>query len=512
MTTANDNSISVSGELDNVAYNMLAGHTYQIRVQAAAGSALDPEISQILDPSQNAIAGAANADYGFSRDARVTVTATVAGQYGIGIKGQNGTTGNYIVTVTDFDAPAPTDNLLTMSAGQTYSGSILPNVSTRTIFFDLSAGHEYQFSLQSVASGDALNTPVLRGIYDDTGKPLMGSYGQAAGGGALNLSVTPTASGTYHAVMADGYDDIGAFNFGFREATAAAATNEYVVGDAGLNYIIAHSGNDTIKGGGGNDIIDGATGSDTAIYTGNRTAYSVKYANGALAVTDSNTSRDGADTLNNIEHLQFADVTVDLTVQATAASIARTDLNSIIELYAAYFNRVPDAGGLAYWINQVKAGTTLDQVAQSFYDAGVAFSNVTGYTATMPTADFIRIIYANVLGRGAAAGTAPPPDADVTYWVSQVDSGAYTKGTLMKKMISDVHTYFTNDPTWGWVASLLNNKVAVGYAFAVQDGLGYTDANQAITQGMAIAHAVTSTDITAAIALIGITDEPLLPQ
>ena len=63
---------------------------------------------------------------------------------------------------------------------------------------------------------------------------------------------------------------------------------------------------------------------------------------------------------------------------------------------------------------------------------------------------------------------------------------------------------FANDPTWGWVPQLLNNKITVGYQAAVSDGLDYNSPTDAITKGMAIAQAVMPTDITAAVALIGV--------
>ena len=70
-------------------------------------------------------------------------------------------------------------------------------------------------------------------------------------------------------------------------------------------------------------------------------------------------------------------------------------------------------------------------------------------------------------------------------------------------MLTAAHT-FTNDPTWGWVPQLLNNKVTVGYQAAVTYGLDYNSSSDAITQGMAIAHAVTPTDTSAAVGLIGV--------
>jgi len=59
------------------------------------------------------------------------------------------------------------------------------------------------------------------------------------------------------------------------------------------------------------------------------------------------------------------------------------------------------------------------------------------------------------------------------------------------------------------VVSLLDNKIAVANYFTVQQGFNYDTANDSITKGMGIAAAVTSTNISAAIALIGVPDTGL---
>ena len=65
---------------------------------------------------------------------------------------------------------------------------------------------------------------------------------------------------------------------------------------------------------------------------------------------------EGVDTLTNIERLQFADKTVNLTIQVKAAAAPQADVQRLAELYVAFFNRVPDADGLSYWIDQLGAG------------------------------------------------------------------------------------------------------------------------------------------------------------
>ena len=72
----------------------------------------------------------------------------------------------------------------------------------------------------------------------------------------------------------------------------------------------------TITGGAGDDRITGGAASDTAVYSGSRGGYTIVVdADGTVRVIDANGSDgdDGADTLIDIELLQFADQTVDLS-------------------------------------------------------------------------------------------------------------------------------------------------------------------------------------------------------
>lgn len=55
------------------------------------------------------------------------------------------------------------------------------------------------------------------------------------------------------------------------------------------------------------------------------------------------------------------------------------------------------------------------------------------------------------------------------------------------------------------MADLLDNKAAVANTFAVQMGLGFLTPEESISKGMEITAAVTASDISAALTLIGVT-------
>ena len=107
---------------------------------------------------------------------------------------------------------------------------------------------------------------------------------------------------------------------------------------------------------------------------------------------------------------------VDRTQTVAAPDTAET---RIVRLYRAFFLRDPDAGGLAYWADQLRSGVPLETVAEAF--AGSAeFQNRYG---SLGNAAFVDLVYTNVLGRSADAGGA-------AYWSGLLGSGT-SRGTVM---------------------------------------------------------------------------------
>lgn len=131
----------------------------------------------------------------------------------------------------------------------------------------------------------------------------------------------------------------------------------------------------------------------------------------------------------------------------------QTDL---AQLYTAFFNRAPDAAGLAYWVAKLDAGTiTLEAIAKNWVDQQP--EGQTKYPDGLSSNDFIKAIYTNVLNRTA-------DDAGLQYWQSQLDSGAISRDVFLAAVISGAHA---NTSTQGLLdAQLLTNKADVGLAFA----------------------------------------------
>ena len=165
--------------------------------------------------------------------------------------------------------------------------------------------------------------------------------------------------------------------------------------------IIGSSYADIIDGNLFNNTIDGGAGIDTAVYAGNRSNYTLT--KNASSFTMSS-SAEGADTLTNIERLQFFDKTIAFDVDGIAGQAYR--------VYQAAFNRTPDNGGLKYWIGLMDGGYTLAGVASGFI-ASAEFKTLYGSNPTNEL--FVSKLYDNVLHR-------TPDEGGYNYWVGLLNT------------------------------------------------------------------------------------------
>ena len=177
--------------------------------------------------------------------------------------------------------------------------------------------------------------------------------------------------------------------------------NDSIDGGAGDDAIDGGAGSDTIGGGAGNDAIDGGEGTDTAVYGAARAQYTVQRSGSAWAVSG---GTDGADTLTNVERLQFTGSMLALDTGGDAGKAFR--------VYQAALNRTPDSTGLGYWIAQLDSGMTGVEVASRFMDSA-EFRALYGTHSN--TGQTVTAIYNNVLHR-------EPDPAGYDFYVNQIDT------------------------------------------------------------------------------------------
>lgn len=111
----------------------------------------------------------------------------------------------------------------------------------------------------------------------------------------------------------------------------------------------------------------------------------------------------------------------------------------VARLYFAFFQRIPDYGGLSYWIGRFRSGETLDAIA-NYFAASPEFAQTYG---ALDNTQFVTRVYLNVLGRTPDAG-------GLAYWTGELASGARSRGQVV--------TGFSESPEY---RAVIANEVAV---------------------------------------------------
>lgn len=174
-----------------------------------------------------------------------------------------------------------------------------------------------------------------------------------------------------------------------------AGNFENVAGSNFNDVITANQFDNKIFGGGGNDYIDGGSGFDTAYYSGQMSRYQGSVGDQTI-ISDAATNGDGVDTLINVERIKFSDVSLALDVASTE------NAGSVYMLYKAAFNRPSDSSGMGYWIAQKDGGANIvSNIAQGFVNSAEFVSK---YGTNPTNFSYVNNLYQNVLGRSGEAG------------------------------------------------------------------------------------------------------------
>ncbi|HBO8085897.1 TPA: DUF4214 domain-containing protein [Pseudomonas aeruginosa] len=157
--------------------------------------------------------------------------------------------------------------------------------------------------------------------------------------------------------------------------------------------------------------------------------------------------------------------------------------SDLAELYTTFFDRAPDAGGLAYWVAQVEGGQiTLAQVAENWLNEQP--EGMSKFPSGQTDAQFIEAMYNNLLGRAPDTGGSQ-------YWLDQLQSGAVSRDSFALTLINGAKA---NTSTQGQQdAALVNNKATVGVAFAAKGLNDLTLASSVVKSVTADANTLSAT-------------------
>jgi len=167
---------------------------------------------------------------------------------------------------------------------------------------------------------------------------------------------------------------------GFADSLFGGLGDDRLNGFEGADRLFGGAGADVLNGGAGDDRLDGGPGADIAVFNAPRDSFAVTGDGASASVV----GPDGADTLVDVETLQFADGLVELpAAPAEAPDLELLGLpvaGQIGAIYVGYFGRAPDPGGLEFWLGQHQTGldegktpgTVLDDIAESFRESAEA--------------------------------------------------------------------------------------------------------------------------------------------
>ncbi|MGN6696000.1 MAG: DUF4214 domain-containing protein, partial [Aquihabitans sp.] len=167
------------------------------------------------------------------------------------------------------------------------------------------------------------------------------------------------------------------------------------------------------------------TGPDSAASAAVTPQWWLPWSSGSVAVTELFTWMTGkaptaAEKTAWLNQLNGGKTPADLVVALRGATDATTNVDPTVRLYSAYLTRVPDAGGLNYWLNKRRSGQTLSKMSSSF----AASKEFIRRYGTMTNRQFVENIYTNVLQRAG-------DPAGINYWTAKLDAKKASRGQVM---------------------------------------------------------------------------------
>ncbi len=169
--------------------------------------------------------------------------------------------------------------------------------------------------------------------------------------------------------------------------------DDRLLGGAGADSLYGGDGSDTLAGGAGDDLLCGDAGVDHAEFSGSRADYRVQVQGSVGSVADQRIgSPDGADGLDAVERLRFADGGLALDTAGAAGTV--------YGLWWALHDRAPAPGEFSHWVGAMDA----------LPGAG--------------NAEVVAIAYESVFG-------VAPPAGDLASFTALLDQGVYTQASLL---------------------------------------------------------------------------------
>jgi hypothetical protein len=313
----------------------------------------------------------------------------------------------------------PEGDALTFAATSTPAHGALSGTAPN-LTYTPTAGYSGPDSFTFTASDGALSDSgtvtiaVAAPVATVPGAPTIGSA--AAAEGEATVGWTAPASNGGSAIT--GYQ-VTPYANGVPKApiTVAAGTTSATI--PGLTNGVAH----TFKVAAVNGV---GTGADSAASNAVTPQWWLPWSSGPVAVTEiftwmtakAPTAAEKASWLSQLNG--GTKLPADLVIALRGATDATTNVDPTVRLYSAYLTRIPDAGGLNFWLGRRRAGWTLSKISNNFASS----TEFVRRYGSMTNRQFVENIYANVLQR-------PGDPAGITYWTKKLDARTASRGQVM---------------------------------------------------------------------------------
>lgn len=192
------------------------------------------------------------------------------------------------------------------------------------------------------------------------------------------------------------------------EYLRGTAVQDIIHTGGGDDTVILGAGDDTVYADGSTLVINGGTGFDVAKIDADFLDRSKDFGTSGYYSVYLDNDFNVLQVYQSVERIDFNNGTIAFDTDGNAGDAYR--------LYQAAFNRKPDAEGLGYWIDELDQNKiSLPAMANSFLQSN-EFSNAYGTVDQLSNADFITLLYNNVLHR--------EPDASgQAYWLQDIANG-----------------------------------------------------------------------------------------
>ncbi|HZF96319.1 MAG TPA: M10 family metallopeptidase C-terminal domain-containing protein, partial [Allosphingosinicella sp.] len=255
------------------------------------------------------------------------------------VEAAGGGTDEVRTTLASYAAAAHVERLKGIAAagGQALSGNDLDNVIEGGAGDDViegkggadildGGGGADRFVYSAFGDSTSAVIDIVRAFQTGTDKidltalgPVLVRWTESAGAdGALVTLLSAAGRAGTSAIRIEGR--IAAGDVLADRGIAGTGGDDLLEGTAGYDLIDGGGGDDVLTGRGGDDDLFGGDGIDTAVYAGNRADYEIQ-TGGKVTVRDLNAANgdEGTDSLDGIERLRFADMTVSLGIGANNA-------------------------------------------------------------------------------------------------------------------------------------------------------------------------------------------------